>query len=68
MSRYPWAAARCRLVSSPMLVALTLTPLHSSISTMFALPAMHAQCNKLNWWSSLELGFLKLVCLNSEFY
>lgn len=54
ISWWPWAAAKCRGVSSPRLVELMRAPLCTSISTIFKCPSLAAQCSGLNPWSSLE--------------
>ena len=43
ISRCPWLAARCKAVSSPILVALMRAPLMINMSTIFAQPSLAAQ-------------------------
>lgn len=54
ISLWPWAAPRCRGVSSPRLVALIRAPLCISSSTILKCPSLAAQCNGLKPWSSLQ--------------
>lgn len=54
MSKWPWAAARCNGISSPILVELTRAPRCKSISTNLVWPFIDTQCNKLNPCSSLH--------------
>ncbi len=53
MSLFPCAEARCRGVSSPMLVAWTRAPRWINISTILVWPPLAAQWRGENWWSSL---------------
>lgn len=64
ISRCPWAAAKCKGVSSPLFVAFTRAPLLSNISTILTFPFLDAQCKGLNPWSSLkqEVFFEKNLC------
>ena len=64
ISAWPWAAAKCRAVSSPIFVAFIRTPRFKSISTMLVFPSMAAQCNRLKRWSSLTQKKLKLSRIN----
>lgn len=62
ISLWPWAAPRCRGVSSPRLVALIRAPLCISSSTILKCPSLAAQCNGLKPWSSLQ----KVIGLRSQ--
>lgn len=43
ISRFPWAAARCKLVSSPIFVAFTRAPRESNKSAIATCPSLDAQ-------------------------
>lgn len=53
--RWPWEAAKWRLVSSPIFVAFTRAPLTNNISTIEICPSFDAQCKREKAWSSLEI-------------